>query len=573
MKRPEKQLPFYFPSLSPLSLALLVWMVGTILVLGCAASSFSPTPHPATPTGALLPTDLPRVEGGREHQPEATPSTVPAPLSPTPAIAPPPTSTPVPVLAASPLLDVSAQAAALLPSARSDLEQADQWDHYTIRAVLDPASRTISGEEQVSVRNHAPFPIDDVVFHLYPNHPDFGGSLDILSVTGNHGQPLTRTHEYRGTLMRVELPHAIAPGERSTITLRFTAHTPEERSHRSYGAFNQEDGVWSLASCYPMLARLTASGWDRRPVNSTGDFVVSKTALYDVILDSPSDWTLVTTGVQVSAETSPQSPIRRERFVSGPQREFFVAAIQQGALTEATTTVDGTRVRTFSHPDTPATGQQSLAAASQALQIFNAAYGRYPQTELDVIAVPLTHFWGVEYPGVVLIEQQLYQQDNQQLLNTIIAHEVAHQWWYNLVGTDAQGEPWIDEGLASFSQIVFYEGLGDEAQATTELNQMRAQYRALRDAGRDGVVNRPAAAFQGTYVALVYAKSALFFQALRERLGDETFFRAVQQFSTTYRYREASGEDWLAVVQETCGCDVQELYRDWILRTTRVEIP
>ncbi|NJN66040.1 MAG: M1 family metallopeptidase [Chloroflexaceae bacterium] len=578
-----------------LSAALSAWILGATLVVGCAASSFPSPTGPATETGGFFPTDIARVQGGKDPQP-AEPSVSPPPstavsASPSPALpigsppAPLPSPTPVPILATSSILDVALQSATLLPDYRSDLDQADQWDHYTIRATLDPASQTISGEEQVSVRNHAPFPINEVMFHLYPNHPDFGGRLEVFQVMGDHGQPLTSTLEQRGTLMRVELPYPIAPGARSTLTLPFAAYTPEEQSHRSYGAFNQENGVWSLASCYPMLARLTASGWDRRAIDSTGDFVVASTALYDVVLDVPADWLLVTTGVQVvteaEGETPPQPPMpvpmemRRERFVSGPQREFFVAAIRQGTLEQATSTVNGTRVRVFYRPDTSATGQQSLAAASQALQIFNATYGRYPQTELDVLAVVLTNFWGVEYPGVVLIEQQLYEpgENHHQLLNTIIAHEVAHQWWYNQVGNDAQGEPWLDEGLASFSQIVFYEGLGDEAQAARELDQMRAQYQALRNAGRDGVVHRPSSAFNGTYVALVYAKSALFFQALRNRLGDEVFFRAVQQFYATYRYREATGNDWLAVVQETCGCEVQEFYHDWILRTTRVEIP
>jgi len=463
------------------------------------------------------------------------------------------------------------QSAALLPAYGADLHLSDQWDHYIITATLNPDLRRVEGEMWVSVRNHADMPLKTVAFHLYPNHPDFGGSLWVADQIRVGGRPVTVTTEQDGVLLWAPLPEPLPPGERTSVALRFAARSPAGRSDQSYGAFNQEAGVWSLAEFYPVLAWLSADGWDRRVVDSTGDFAVTTTALYDVTLTMPDAWKPVTTGVSVGAAGPPPSPgYRRERFVSGPQREFFVAAVS--GLEQTTATVEGTRIVSYYQQDNAVAGRQSLHVAVRAVQVFNEAYGRYPLTELEVVQAALTRFYGVEYPGVVLIEQQLYHQ-NERLLETIIAHEVSHQWWYNLVGTDAQGEPWLDEGLASFSQMFYHEAVGNPSQAAAELDQFRAQYRSLRNAGRDGIVNRPATALSTSYYTLAYAKPALFFQALRRSLGDDMFFRSLHHFFQTYRYEEATGEDLLASVEATCGCNVRSLYEDWITMSRAVEVP
>ncbi len=461
----------------------------------------------------------------------------------------------------------------MLPEFASDLADTSAWDRYRITATLNPTNLTITGEQTVEIRNQATVPFEALYFHLYPNHPDFGGSLRVEAVYVND-QLVDISTEQDDLLLRVALPQPLDPGQAVTVTMNFLARTPRNASGSTYGAFNQEAGVWSLASFYPVLARYLADGWDRRPVSSQGDLAVTTTALYDVTLDTPSDWNLVTTGTRIEvgdpADPSIPTGYRRERFVSGPQRDFFLAAIN--GLDQASSEIDGTRITVYYQPGDTMAGQRSLVIAEQSLRAFNARYGRYPLREMDIVQAALTSFLGVEYPGIMLIEQNLYRNGGRGL-ETTIAHEIAHQWWYSQVGNDYQGEPWLDEGLASFSQIVYYEFLGDPASAEGELQFFRNVYQGARNAGRDGVVNRPTGSFRGNYVALVYAKSALFFQALRQRMGDETFFAFLQNYYATYRYREASGPDMLAVAQATCGCDLQPLYDAWINSDGEVEVP
>jgi len=80
-----------------------------------------------------------------------------------------------------------------------------------------------------------------------------------------------------------------------------------------------------------------------------------------------------------------------------------------------------------------------------------------PFNEFDIIQSPVQYALGVEYPGLVLINAAMYSPINQyhDRLETTIAHEVAHQWWYSMVGNDVVAYPWMDEALTSYSSLVY----------------------------------------------------------------------------------------------------------------------
>jgi hypothetical protein len=457
----------------------------------------------------------------------------------------------------------------MLPADVADLQQADAWDRYTIIAALDAQALTISGFVDVDFRNRDSVALDRLYFRLYPNHPDFGGRLDVTDaqIAGVSTESGT---EHGATLFWIALPAPLAPGDSTTVRLSFVTRTPRNASRDTFGAHNAEAGVWAMANFYPILARYTPGlGWDDRPIESLGDFTVTDVGLYDVTIDAPSDWQLVATGVSIS-EAAVNDVVQRIRFVSGPQREFFLAALQD--LVQISTEVDGTRIVSHYHPEYGDAGPLSLQYAEQALRIFNERYGRYPLAELDVVSAALTRFWGMEYPGIVLIEKTLYDAGGRDLEATIV-HEIGHQWWYSLVGNDAQREPWLDEGLASYSQAVYYEELGNTAAEEAEWAFFRRQYRSVRDAGRDAPLAAPLTELRGRYVAIVYAKAALFFEALRLQLGDEMFHSVLHAYYAEHRYSDVVGSDLLDTAQRVCTCDLEPLYRDWVLTAAPVAIP
>lgn len=547
-----------------------VWMMLVAVVLaGCApAQTAAPTPNPTAPPVALTatPTPIPT-----EERIAPTATAAPTPVEPTAAPTAEASTAPLAketfpareALLEQPF-DVTAQAQALLPEFQSDLDRASDWNRYTIVATLDAQARTLSGRQRVEYTNRDTVALADLYFRLYPNLRDFGGRLTVSGVTVD-GRAV-RVSNPRADVLRVRLPAALEPGATATVLLSFTTRAPVNASRSNYGAFNKENGMFGLASAYPLAAVVRGGTWDIAPLDGRGDFVNAETALYDVVLTGPSNWRLVTTGVAV--EYQAEGATQRTRFVSGPQREFTITALQ---LELASAEVEGTRVNSFFRTGSASGGQIALQAASDALRAFNKRYGRYPLAELDVIEIDARSFLGVEYPGLIMIEHALYSQPAN--LSITVAHEVGHQWWYSIVGNDVQRASWLDEALASYSQIIYQEEVNGPEAAERELDGFRERYTQNLRAGRDAPVEQPNASFRGNYVALVYGKSVLFFQALRLQLGESGFDRFLHEYYARHRYGYVSGADVIATANDVCGCDIRPLYADWITRAVPLDVP
>jgi aminopeptidase N len=461
---------------------------------------------------------------------------------------------------------VQAQAPALLPQFAGDLGRAGEWNRYTISAAIDPQARTLAGRERLEYTNRDGVALDRLYFHLYPNLPDFAGRLEVAAVTVD-GRPVDVAYETRRYLLRVNLPRPLQPGASAVVELDFTTTTPANAADDFYGAFNRDPGILSLASAYPIVAIVRGGEWDIGWPDPRGDFVNSETALYDVTLAAPADWQIASTGVVVETRAEGQRQVAR--IVSGPQRDFMLTATQ---FQLESAEVEGTRINAYFRPEHANGGRATLAAAADALRIFNRRYGAYPLAELDIVEVAANTFLGVEYPGLIMIQDKLYESGGAGLASTV-AHEVAHQWWYSIVGNNVQTEAWLDEALASYSQIVYQEEVGGPEAGERELEGFRQRYRNVLAQDRDAPVSQSNTAFRGNYVSLVYGKAVLFFQALREQIGEDAFDRFLHAHYEGRRYGYIGGGDLLADAEGACGCQLDQLYESWITQAVPVEIP
>lgn len=461
--------------------------------------------------------------------------------------------------------DVSLQAAALLPAYQSDLDRAGEWNHYTLDGTIDPARRVLKAAQRIEYTNRDHVPLDKLYFHLYPNVADFGGRLDV-SAASVDGQPVAPTYEQRRYLLRVDLPQPLAPGATTVVTLDFQTAVPQNASSSNYGAFNKEKGVLALASAFPIMAVVRGGVWDIARPDPKGDFVNSETALYDVTLAAPADWKLVTTGVAIDYRAA--AGRQTTRFVSGPQRDFTITALQ---LESISAEVDGTRVNSYYRSGGASGGKLALDVATNAVHSYNKRYGSYLLRELDVIEIAATKFLGVEYPGLTMINHAAY--GDAAILETTVAHEVGHMWFYSIVGNDVQRESWLDEAFASYSQIVYKEEILGSAAAARELQEFRDRYQSNLAAGRDARVAQDNHNFGRNYLPLVYGKAVLFIQALRQQLGDAGFDRFLHGYYSQHRYGYVSGGDLLATANSTCSCTLDRLYQDWILKAVPVAVP
>jgi aminopeptidase N len=189
---------------------------------------------------------------------------------------------------------------------------------------------------------------------------------------------------------------------------------------------------------------------------------------------------------------------------------------------------------------------------------------------MDVVSVPLQLASGVEYPGLFLMKDKLYFLDKEQpyLLTTIIAHEVAHQWWYALVGNDVIEHPWQDEALTTFSSLLYLEQFQPRVYDGT-VEYFRKVADEIESIRSNTGIGQPVSSFKSQpaqYSSVVYSKGAMFFVELRNKIGDQAFFQALQAYFSQNQYQLASPGSLLSEFEKACQCDLSDFYLQWGLK-------
>jgi len=450
-------------------------------------------------------------------------------------------------------------------AAEVDAVQASGATQYNLTITIPPDSFqnedgvTFQGMAEIHYTNTETVPLTDIYFRLYPNLVGFAGQMQILQVWVAD-EPTTPRLDANDTVLKVPLPKPLVPQESIDLALRYSATAPTT-VEKGYNIFSYTNDVLAMAGFYPAVA-VYDEGWNTLIPPYYGDATFHDIALYQVTLTVPDDMVVVASGNQIEQQTQADGT-KTLQLISGPIRDFYMAMSNQYQV--ISDTVDGITVNSYYLPTTDEGAQQVLTDAVEALQFFNKQFGPYPYTEFDLVATP-TRAGGVEYPGVVVIAQGLYHQPTS-FTKHVVGHEVAHQWWYGLVGNNQITEPWLDEALTQYSTLLFWEAT-DGAEVAAQINQQMfvTPYEQAKAEGKDLPVAGTVADFDQTeYAAFVYAKGPLFFKTLHEEVGDEIFYEIMQNYYTEYKYKLAQADDFVNIAEKTYGQSIAPLYNRWIL--------
>ncbi|MCC7353557.1 MAG: M1 family metallopeptidase [Anaerolineae bacterium] len=525
-----------------------------------ALPSLSPTLAPPTPIPPL-PTATPTLAPTPTVPPTRTPS--PTAEIPTPA-SPMPSPQPSPAAGGGNGADsgLDLYRPALLPSFQADLDALSSLSRYDITVRLDPDQRLITAQMQVRYTNTETKTLDSLAFRLFANYPPrftaLEGGIDVTNVQVD-GRAVAARLAVTNTVLWLPLSPPLAPGETITVALAFSETVPLGPGG-AYGAFSAAGGIFALAHFYPLIPAYDEEGWHVELGPAIGDLTYPDAALYHVRVTAPSDVMVVASGNLVNEEKH-RDNTTTWTLVGGPMRDFYIVASR--AYRVRRVQVGRVVISSYYLPGDEAGGERALEVAARSLRIFEERFGPYPYAELEVAATP-TLAGGIEYPGVIVINQRGYKSPETGF-NGTVAHEVAHQWWYGLVGNNQVKEPWLDEALAQYSFLLYIEDTaGPAAAALVRAQSFESVYQAgLRD-GWDRPIGLPVASYNDDYGPIVYAKGPLFFQALRDELGDDLFFGFLRRYFATYRYRNVTGREFLALAEAFTQRDLEPLYDKWV---------
>ncbi len=438
--------------------------------------------------------------------------------------------------------------------------------HYTIEATLAPP--TLAGRMRLRVPNNGDLPLPDLLLRLYGNASSIytGSRMEVTGVRVDGQLAQTRV-EGDGSALRVLLPSPLPTGGAVTLTLDFET-TVATGAFQGYGIQQVAQGIGVFGSPFPLLALRDGATWRFAPVPRVGDAVSSPAALWDLFLSVPDTLTLVSTGETVGREGN------RLHIVTGPARDVALVTLPAGAR-PIEQEVEGVTLRYWPAAYVEAaaarfSAERAATIAANALAAFVAEFGPPPYAQLDLIEAQVP-IGGYEYPGLVLFDGEERAQADEAATDFLIPHEIAHQWFYALVGNDVTQEPWLDEGLATYAQLRYLAHVRGEAAAQAQRARWEAEYRVVL-ARRPVGVNLPLYGYSDwlTYRGPTYYASAILFDDLRLRLGDAPFGEAMRRLTTRFAFREATTTDLVALFDEVAaenGTGLEDVWEQWVVRS------
>ncbi len=531
-----------------------------LLLSGCVSRvtpAVRPTQEqPPLPSAAALPTAQPQpsaMAAGPTTMPTAQPgpTALPAPLTG----APPPDET-------AGALDPQAIAAATLrPAAPAWLvpagpELADMT-RYRLDVTLAPDLSTLTGREEIRYTNREAVALDVVYLHLFPNLWD--GGLQTTDVRVN-GQPVAVTLPSGDDILGLPLATPLPPGETVELGLRFGIAIPAGEGVGNYGEFAHQEGILALAHFYPTVAVYDAQGWRIETPSPQGDVIYADASLYQVTFTAPADLIVVASGTTLDHAAAGEGAATWQ-LVGGPIRDFNIAA--SADYRTATRQVGDVTVNHYYLAADAAQGQAVLDWTVAALRTCESAHGAYPYRELDVVETA-TSAGGIEYPGMVVVASWLYRDaDQRNFFESATAHEVSHQWWYNVVGNDQLNAPWLDEALAQYSTYLYYLDAYGRSGGKGFLAAMEARWARVDHAKKP--IGLPVGEYVNReYGAIVYGRGPLFLVALRDQIGAEVMAEFLRQYYRDYAWGIATPEEFQSLAEAVSGQDLDALFEEWV---------
>ncbi len=444
-------------------------------------------------------------------------------------------------------------AADLTPVARDVLQKRPGATVYHLDLSLSDDLTRLTGRQAVRYTNTEAAALGEVYFRLFPNLADGKTTVHLVTVDG---VPVRPRYALQDSALIVPLEQPLSPGQAVVIGLDFAVTVPT-RPGGNYGTFALMDEVLALAHAYPLIPVYDDAGWNVEIAPTIGDVVYADVSYYLVRLTAPAGLVIATSGREL--ERIEQGDRVVYTFAAGPVRDFYLAASPRYQL--RSTTVGETTVRSWAPPRLSEAAAHVLDATAKALALYNERFGPYPFTELDVVATP-TLAGGVEYPGIIAVAQSLYDPNNS-FLETVAAHEVAHQWFYSLIGNDQVDEPWLDEALAQYATWLYYRDRYGEAKGRWFEENLHLRWQQASDL--DMPIGLPVAAYnERDYSAIVYGRGPLFVEVLAQTLGEASFTAFLQDYYRTFRWDTVTTADFKRLLERHCGCDLAPLFAEWV---------
>lgn len=402
---------------------------------------------------------------------------------------------------------------------------------HTVSADVDFAAHTVAVRQQIAYTNPETAPLTDLVLNVEVNYWE---QVFVLASVMVDDIPLTFALE--NERLTLVLPQPLWPGCTLRVTLDYTLAVPPLGTGRAAykGYFSYSPRQLNLGHWLATLAVRQNGTWITHDLSLIGEQTLLDIADWDVtftLYNAADTLQVAAPGEMTRTDTN------RWHFVHTRARDFS-ASFSDAFKIDLQQTPSGVFVELYSFPDAqiPAadghiidSAAQAVSSATRALAMYEDLFGLYPHARVLVVQGDFPD--GMEFDGLVFVSSSwftAYTGDPASYLTLITVHEVAHQWWYALVGNDAALNPYLDEALATYSEYIFIE------EYYPQLRQWWWEFRVdpFAPAGYvDSTVYQFASVRE--YINAVYLRGVRMLHQLRQDLGTQAFFEWLRAYAAS----------------------------------------
>ncbi len=417
----------------------------------------------------------------------------------------------------------------------AQLERVDV-ESYTIEAELFPSTHLITARVKMDF-----LPLTDLLTLAL----ELNRSLRVQRVLDAQGEPL-RFRQDTGYELNVDFLNPVPEGKTSSLTFEYggalaTAEgSPIENLKLAYigpeGSYLLYPARWFPVSGYG-VDRFTA---EMRITVPTGEVVIASGE-----------------AAQPVSESGKVTYTFRETHVT------FPGTLAAGNYNVIPSTEPGPSTTFYMKRDDPELVQVYAEAVSEVLEFYSRQFGSYPFGRLAIVEIEDGTVGGYSGPGMAFLAARgLTTSINYNLLG----HELAHQWWRNLVSPETIHDRYLDEGLATYSAAMLEEEV--RGQAAFEQTMRRVSIGALTredvvPLSQSGLLREYSAEFQ----SIVFQKGAMVFHMLRYVVGQEKFIQALRTMAADYAWDTVASDDLQILMEEVTDQELTYFFAQWVNST------
>ena len=503
-----------------------------------------------------------------------------------------------------------------------------QQVNYKIDVTLNDTEHSLDGFEKIEYTNHSPDTLTFIWFHLWPNayrtdktafsdqllengRTDFyfsnkedRGYVNRLDFRVNSTLAKTEDHPQHIDIIKVLLPQALAPGASIEITTPFHVQLPKNFSRGGHTGQSYQITQW-----YPKPAVYDHKGWHPLPYLDQGEFF-SEFGNYEVKVTVPKSYVVLSSGDLQNEEEKIWLKERSASYI--PKVETKKIPVRQGHpggqnpkskkpiktsasinIKEETKTLvyKQNNIHDFAwfadkryivQHDTlqlnanhlvdvysaySAEGKEvwknSIQMIKDAVRFRSKEIGNYPYNTIAAVEARMGFEGGMEYPCITAITPMA----TAKALESVIEHEVGHNWFQGMLASNEQRFVWFDEGINSYYNNRFDE---EESRYRTTVKKKKLfdlnfdDHLFLQSFERwkkDQPLNTPNDSLTETnYYLIAYTKGADFMQLLEQQLGRTDFDAAMQNYFQQWKFKHPYPVDLKTSLEQSTGKNLDAVF-------------